>query len=133
MKRNIETVLALLLIVGNVLTHLWGWMPGKWQNAKFDYFLKPGFHYEMSFAWWLHDLMDCLNKVIVLFVTAMIATEISRTLFRVVFVFLLYEVADFWLLLWDYKQTKEIYWVMSAALIVSLLIVLRKHGMKMVK
>ena len=78
-------------------------------------------------------VMDGLNKVIVLFVTATIANYISRTLFKVVFIFMLYEVMDFWLLLWNFKQTKEIYWVMTIAVISSLLILHRKHGMKLVK
>jgi len=133
MKRSIETTLAILLITGNMLTHLWGFMPGKWSNQKFDLFIKPGFHLDITFAWYMSLIMDGLNKVIVLFVTATIANYISRTLFKVVFIFMLYEVMDFWLLLWNFKQTKEIYWVMTIAVISSLLILHRKHGMKLVK
>ena len=131
--RRIEVVYAFLLMIGNMLTHLWGWMPRKWLEQKFDLFIKPGFHYEVSFGWYMKMAMDDLNKVVVLFVMSMIANEVSRTLFKVVFIFMLYEVLDFWLLLWDFKQTKEVYWVMSIAVITSLFILLRKHRMKMVK
>jgi hypothetical protein len=133
MKRSIEIVFAALFMTGNILTHLWGWMPAKWQNQKFDLFIKPGFHYEMSFAWWVYELTECMNKVIVLFICCMMADMLSRTLFKIVFIFMLYEVANFWLLLWNYKQTKETYWIMSTVVAVSLVIILRKHGMKMVK
>ena len=133
MKRSFETTLAILLISGNILTHAWGWMPEKWQNQNFDFFIKPGFHLKITFSWWMKELMDDLNKLFVLFVMSMIANEVSRTLFKIVFVFFLYELMDFWLLLWDYKQTKVIYWIMTIAVITSLFILLRKHRMKMVK
>jgi hypothetical protein len=131
--KKLITISALLLIVGNILTECWSWLPNSWMDSEFDLFLKPGFHLKVTTAWYVKELMDDLNIITVFFVFAIISSRISPNLFYIVCVFFFYHVVDAFFLIWDFKQTTEMYWVLLAASIVSIYFLLRKHEMKSVK
>jgi hypothetical protein len=131
--RRVTVILATILITGNLMTESWGWLPERWTNQQFDLFMKPGFHLSISFAWYMKMLMDDINSVLVFYVLAVVSDLFSRTLFYVVGVLLLYHVVDAFLLIWDFKQTKEIYWVMLVVSVSAILILLRKKGLKIIR
>lgn len=133
MKRKTITILVILLLTGNMLTHLWGWLPAQWTNEQFNIFLKPGFDLKISFAWYVKELTDDLNMAIIFVVMAIIAEKQSHLLFVILSIFFMYYIIDAFLLIWNFKQTKEIYWISSLLLIISIVLLLREPKMRMVK
>jgi hypothetical protein len=140
MSRSRIVLIALLLIVGNNLTHLWGWLPKDVMNEPFDSFLKPGFHlYDINgvsvvtVSWYIKQITDDLNMAIIFFSMAMISESRSDTMFAVAFIFFLYQLVDAFLLAWNFKQTKETYWVSSVVVVSCIYFLLRPTKMRSVK
>ncbi len=118
---------------GNLVTELWGWLPERWTNQNFDLFLRPEFHLNLSMAWYLKEMMDDLNSVIIFFVIGMIVKPFSYQLHAVATIFCVYHVVDAFMLIWDFKQTREIYWVSLMASIIAITFLFKDHKMKLVK
>jgi hypothetical protein len=133
-KRKTVILSALLLIAGNNLTHLWGWLPEKLMNEQIDIFLKPEFHLNIVAAWYLKEITDDLNTVLIFFVMGMLVKPFSHSMYAVATIFCVYYVIDAFMLVWDFKQTREIYWVSSMASMIAITFLFNDdHKMKLVK
>lgn len=77
--------------------------------------------------------MDDLNSIIVLFIMAMLVKPHSYTFFYIICTIFIYRVVDALLLIWDFKQTKEIYWALLLASTISIIVLIKKHGLKIVR
>lgn len=140
MRRGI-TLVAIILIIGNVLPEIQGLMTEKTRNEQFNVFLKPGFKLldasgketGIAFSWWWKMVMDDMNLVLIFFVFALIVQDLNRTLYYIVCIFVVYHIIDAFMLVWDFKQTNGIYWILIFSMIISILLLLRRHKMKKVK
>jgi hypothetical protein len=133
MKRATVIKAAILLIVGNTLTELWGWLPESWTDQTFDLFLRPEFHLQISLAWYLKMLMDDLNSVVIFYVMGMLVKPFSYSMHAVATVFCVYQVVNAFMLIWDFKQTREVYWVSMMASLIAITFLFKEPKMKMVK
>jgi hypothetical protein len=132
-KRRTVIIAALLIIGGNNLTHLWGWLPDEWMEEKIDIFLKPEFHLQVAAAWYVKELTDDLNTILIFFVMGMIAKPLSYSMHAVATIFSVYYAIDAFMLIWDFKQTREIYWVSSMACLIAITFLFKEQKMKLVK
>ena len=133
MKHRTVISAAIILIVGNNLTHLWGWLPREWTEENFDVFLKPEFHLQVSLAWYLKELTDDLNTVLIFFVLGMLVKPFSHSMYAVATIFCFYHVIDSFMLIWDFKQSREIYWVSSMACLIAITFLFKEQKLKLVK
>jgi hypothetical protein len=122
-----------MLIAANALTELWGWLPERWTEQNFDIFLRPEFHLQVSLAWYLKELMDGLNEVVIFYVIGMLVKPLSHPMYAVATIFCVYHLIDSFMLIWDFKQTREIYWVSLMASLIAITFLFKEHKMKMVK
>lgn len=141
MRRGI-TLLAIILIVGNLLPEIQGLLPDRIRNEPINHwFIKPGFklldasgkQIDVTFSWWWKMLMDDMNLVLIFFAFALVAEDFNRTLFYIISIFVIYHIIDAFMLVWDFKQTNGVYWILIFSMIISILLLLRRHKMKMVK
>lgn len=133
MKRSTVIKAAILLIAGNTITELWGWLPEKWTDQQIDIFLKPEFHLQVSVAWYLKELCDDFNTIIIFFVMGMLVRPFSHSMFAVVTIFAIYHIIDAFMLIWDFKQTREIYWVSVMMSMIAVTFLLKDNNSKVVK
>jgi hypothetical protein len=132
-KRSTIIKATIFLIASNALTELWGWLPSEWTDQNFDVFLRPEFHLNVSLAWYLKELMDDLNSVMIFFVMGMLVKPFSNSMYVVATIFCVYHVIDSFMLIWDFKQTREIYWVSIMASLIAITFLFKDHKMKLVK
>jgi hypothetical protein len=120
--KQLVIILGIILIVGHLLTEVHGIIYDiypKINTINLDLFWKKNFHFDLSLHWWIKDLCDSMLLIIVFFVMAKIAYQYSYTLFLISVIYMIYHVIDLCLFMYNYKQTKEIYWVLLAATIAS--------------
>jgi len=102
-------------------------------NERIDIFLKPEFHLQVAAAWYVKELTDDLNIALIFFVMGMVVKQFSNQLHAVATIFCVYHLIDAFMLIWDFKQTREIYWVSSMARLIAITFLFKDHKMKLVK
>jgi hypothetical protein len=140
MKRSMVVILSIILMVGDVLPEIQGFMPDKTRNEQLYVFMKPGFklldasgkEVGIAFSWLWKTVGDDFNFILIYFVMAMMARN-ERLLFYVISVRFFYHIIDPVLLIWNFKQTYEIYWFLLLTSILCICFILKEPKMKMVK
>ena len=95
--------------------------------------MKPEFYYQVSAGWLVKEICDDVNTVLIFFVMGMMVKSFSHSMYAVATIFCIYYVIDAFMLIWDFKQTREIYWVSSMASMIAITFLFKDHKMKMVK
>lgn len=94
------------------------------EDLKVDYFLSPNFKLNLRLLWYLkmntEDLLR-LNLLVILMIVAP-----SKFLLYIFSIYFVYFVIDFFMFLWNFKETSEIYWFLLAASALSILIIFIK-------
>ncbi len=65
-------------------------------------------------------LTEILQKIGILYVLGMVSKKISTKFFHVSVVWMVFNIADFFFFIWNYKETEEMYWVLLFASALSL-------------
>jgi hypothetical protein len=123
--------LATILVIGTILPELQGLLPDYIRDKTVSLFLKPGFHLQLALSWWIKMLFDDFNLIAIFFVLAKVSRETK--LFYPALILFLYHVVDAFMLVWDFKQSYSIYWVLLVSSIIPIFIMLRKGHLKLVK
>lgn len=122
-----------ILVIGTILPEVQGLLPEHIRAKVVHIFLKPGFipPYDVTFSWWLKMLLDDFNLIVIFFVLAKLSR--GTRLFYPALILFLYHVVDAFMMVWDFKQSYDIYWVLLVSSIIPIFILLRKRTLKMVK
>lgn len=111
-----EIFIAILLALGVCLTELHSFVLAAFPNTydmTADYFLSPVFKLNLRLLWYIKMNSDDLLKLLLF--TILIITTKSKFLFRVYWIYFAYFIIDSFLFLWNFKETAETYWVLLAA------------------
>jgi hypothetical protein len=126
MKR-LTIILCVLLIVGHLLTELGSvlYLINRPKSWRIDPFLSPWYEFPggqgIDVYWWIKWVTDDLLWCITFFTLAKVSYQFSFRLFLVACIFFLYHVIDSFMLWWNYKTSYWLYWVMIAAVILTII------------
>lgn len=126
-------IVAVILIIGHLLTEAYPFLPAAWREKQLDIFIKPGFHMPLNFSWYMKFMADDLLTIGVFYIMTQMAKLINRTLFYISSIFLVYHVVDAMLFIWNFKRSTEIYWVLLSCSIIAIFILLRPRPLKIIR
>lgn len=132
MKRKLIWV-AIVLIFSHLLLEL-SWIIEKLKPELTTVYIKPvvssNFHPEwyvkggMNYLWWVKYNCDDIVWCITFATMARIAYSFSFRLFMIVVMFLIYHVADFIMLWWDFKSSHWMYIVLNIIIVISVIMII---------
>lgn len=93
-------------------------------DIEVDYFLSPNFKLNLRLLWYLKMNTEDLLRLNLFVILILLAP--SRRVLWVFSIYFVYFVIDFFLFLWNFKETAEIYWFLLAATVLSILIIFVK-------
>lgn len=134
-----ELVYSLMLIASAVATEIHSFLAAKFpeltkgEGIKKDLFLSPSFKMDIDILWYIKMIFDNLFLLVILFVGSLISYHISKKLFYVFTIFLMYNIIDFFSFCWNFKTTTGMYWVfLSFVAMAVLMIIFKRNGMRAV-
>lgn len=133
--KKFTIIIGVLLILFHALTELHSILFAAnptLANKEVDPFLKKDFSQPILFLWYIKFLADDILWCISYFCMALIAHKYSQKVFLIVCVYFVYHIIDQFLFMYNYKRTYAVYWVMLAASIISIMILLwpmKKKGL----
>lgn len=120
MKRNEIIWLSIVLFVSHFATEFHSFIFSEnLLNTNVDLFLCPSFKMELSVIWYIKMLSEIMQKIGILYVLGVVSGKVSKKVFNVSVVWMLYNVADFLSFIWNYKETSEMYWVLLASSLIT--------------
>lgn len=83
-------------------------------NIDVDIFISPNYKNEVNCLWLVKMIFESLNIIVILFVLMQLANTFK--MFLIFGLYWLYYICDFFLLLWNFKETADIYRVLLAVI-----------------
>lgn len=135
---KLDKILAVILIaVSTLLTETHSFILNKYPkaiNETVDIFLSPHYKQQVNVFWMIKMTFESLNLISIFFALMILFSD--NKLFYIFGLFFIYYVLDFFLLMWNFKETAEIYWVMGALCLIFTILLLifnPKYKMHIVK
>lgn len=100
-------------------------------NIKVDAFFSPTYKNTVNVLWLIKMIFESLHIIAIFLILMQLAT--SMRMFLIFTVYFLYNVLDFFLFMWNFKETTEIYYglVICSSIAVLFLIFSNKYKYKM--
>lgn len=131
MRKN-ETFYSIILLLSAAATELHSTLaaifPELKKGIKRDLFWSPTFKMEIDLLWYIKIIFDNLFLVTILFIAASVTYYVSKKMFYVFSIFLLYNIIDFFSFCWNFKQTEGMYWIFLIFVFIAILMVIFKRN-----
>lgn len=121
---------GVLLIIGHLLGEAHSILRAFYPlvaTTKLDLFWSSSPVLDIEVQWYVKMLCDDINLCIIFFVLTNVAYKYSAALFFVSSVFFLYHVIEVFLFMYNYKRSTGVYWLLLAAVIISVYFLITKR------
>jgi hypothetical protein len=129
---------GLTMIFAFILSELHGFIRDFWpgiDNVKVDLFWSPWYKLQIHAQTYIKTILDDLQKAVIFYAFARVVIDRSIKLYFICCIYIYYELGEMICFMWDYKDNRLIYWLLTGCSTIATLILIfpHKQSMKSVK